>query len=76
VSRRASRADRRDYWQATTPAAVAGATAAALPRKSAQKCGYDSGFDDVADQPLTVASTMLTESPFDGWKLSESRRVV
>jgi hypothetical protein len=27
------------YWQVTTPATVAGATAEAFPIKSAQKCG-------------------------------------
>src|SRR5579872_2851969 len=64
------------YWQATTPAAVAGATGAAVPMKSAQKCGYASAFVDVADHPLTDASTTTTLSPCDDWNFSESRPVV
>jgi hypothetical protein len=48
------------YWQVTTPETVAGATAAAVPMKSAQKCGYDSGWVAVADQPTVVASVTTT----------------
>jgi len=48
------------YWQVTTPATVAGATAAAVPMKRAQKCGYDSGCVAVADQPTLVASVTTT----------------
>src|ERR1043166_550590 len=67
---------RSDHWQATTPGTVAGATAVALPTNSAQKCGYDSGFCDVPDHPLRVASVIATTSPFDALNFSESTAVV
>src|SRR5262249_36922050 len=58
------------YWQATTPAAVAGATAVAVPMNIAQKCGHESGFVTVAAQPVGVAWTIEIASPCDPGKFS------
>src|SRR5207302_1292009 len=65
-----------DHWQATTPAAVAGGIAAAVPMKSAQKCGYESGFVAVADHPDVDASGSATMSPGDLLNFRESIAVV
>lgn len=61
-----------DHWQPTTPGESAGATGAAVPMNRAQKCGYESGFVEVAAHPVAVASTIVTVLPWDGVKFTES----
>lgn len=61
------------HLQATSPLTVAGDTGAAAPMKIEQRCGYDSGLFDVADQPTFVASLMVTTFPCDVGNPRESR---
>src|SRR6185503_20753513 len=69
---RAARGTIVNHSQPTTPGESAGATGAAVPMNSAQKCGYESGFVEVAAHPVAVASTIVTVLPWDAVKFTES----
>lgn len=58
------RIDRPTHWQVMTPSVVAGAAGAMLPLYIAQVSGYESGWVAVADQPPTVAFTIVSCTPF------------